>query len=204
MEQTHKNDLVPEQKSGAKTDIEATQTFSSVEEASEFYKLCRQRLLNINEWGNLAGVASADFILTDSSGNELTRNEANVGDHFKINIPGPGTVSGEGYDWVQIENIEANSSNADESVAIQVRPASSPTNANSDVAHFFTDDATSTFVVERRGTTVYAGVHGRNEKRNTKAEAVVDKTRNAMVALGAVAGFSDVQWKSLVNGILGK
>src|SRR5687767_1341785 len=137
MEQTDKNELVPEQKAGAKTDIESTQSFNSLDEAKEFYNLCKQRLLNINDWGKLAGVASADFKLTDKAGNELQRHEAHVGDMFKINIPGPGTVTGEGYDWVQIENINPDSSHADESLAIQVRPASAPTNSNTDVAHFF-------------------------------------------------------------------
>lgn len=205
MEQTDKNEIIPEQKTGAKTDIESSHELSSLEEAREFFKVCRLRLLNVNDWGKLAGVASADFKLTDASGNEIQRPEAQVGDHFKINIPGPGTVTGEGYDWVKIESIEDNTNdNADEALAIRVRPATSPVNANPDVAHFFTDEATSSFVVERRGNAVYAGVHGRNEKPNTKADAAVDKTRNAMVALGAMAGFSNVQWKKLVNGVLGK
>jgi hypothetical protein len=47
-------------------------------------------------------------------------------------------------------------------------------------------------------------VHGRNEKPNTEANAVIDKTRNTMVATGAIVGFSSAQWKSLVNGLLGK
>ena len=49
---------------------------------------------------------------------------------------------------------------------------------------------------------ITAGVYGRNEVPNTKSEAVMDKVRNAAVALGAILGASRVQWESLVHGIL--
>jgi hypothetical protein len=58
--------------------------------------------------------------------------------------------------------------------------------------------------VQRTGKVVSAEVHGRNEKPNTDANAVIDKARNTMVATGAIVGFSSTQWKSLVNGLLGK
>jgi hypothetical protein len=71
------------------------------------------------------------------------------------------------------------------------------------VAHFFSDEATSNFIVQRRGLEVIAAVLGRNEKPNTGAEKIIDKARNTAVATGAVTAFSKLQWKSLVNGLLG-
>ena len=57
-------------------------------------------------------------------------------------------------------------------------------------------------MVKREHTTVTAGVYGRNEKPNTKAETITDKARNTAVATGAITGFAKLQWKSLVNGLV--
>ncbi|MBC8052817.1 MAG: hypothetical protein H7Y13_07110 [Sphingobacteriaceae bacterium] len=70
------------------------------------------------------------------------------------------------------------------------------------MAHFFKDDASSTFLVQRNGLTVKAEVHGRNEQANTNTEKFIDKARNILVAAGAMLGFSDFQWKSLVKGLI--
>ena len=70
------------------------------------------------------------------------------------------------------------------------------------MAHFYTDEATSNFIVKREGTKVTAGVYGRNEKPNVKTETIIDKVRNAVVGTGAVTAFSKIQWKALVNGLL--
>lgn len=86
--------------------------------------------------------------------------------------------------------------------ALRVRPAPSPLNDRPDVAHFLSDSATSTFFVEQRGTAVTAGVLGRNERPNTEADRLADKVRNAAVAVGAWAGFADVQWEKLVEGLM--
>jgi hypothetical protein len=198
-------EIIPQQEKGAKTDIESSVECGTVEEAKELFQNAKLRLLNVNNWHHLCGAVTATFKLTDEAGNEVNT-EAETGKYFKIDIPGPGTVTGEGYDWVRIEKIEdkEEASTSDEIVAIKVRPAGNPNNTKTDVAHFFTDEATSSFIVQRTGKVVSAEVHGRNEKPNTDANAVIDKTRNTMVATGAIVGFSSAQWKSLVNGLLGK
>jgi hypothetical protein len=35
-------------------------------------------------------------------------------------------------------------------------------------------------------------------------ETLIDKLRNATIATGAISGFSKLQWKSLVNGLVKK
>jgi hypothetical protein len=192
-------EVVPEHNNGIQTNTESSIQLSNEQEAQKFYEEAKQRLLNINSWHQYAGNASADFSLTDDKGNPINRSPQK-GDYFKIDIPGPGTDTGEGHDWVQVEAIEED----EDSIGIRVRPVTNPTNDRKDVAHFFSEDATSTFIVKRQGKKITAGVYGRNEKPNTNTETLKDKLRNAAIATGAISGFSKLQWKSLVNGLIKK
>jgi len=197
-------DKIPNQHTGAKTDNFASVSFSTVDEAKQMYNIAKSRLLNVNEWNRIAAGISATFTLTDQSGNQVNA-IPEKGNYFQIDLPAPGTITGDGFDWVQVESVEeTNDNNNEEVIAIRVRPASNPAKTNEDVAHFFTDEATSSFIVSRKGKTVTAEVHGRNEKANTEAESIIDKTRNALVAAGAKAGISSIQWKNLVNGLIGQ
>jgi len=192
-------EVIPENNKGIQTNTESSIELATEKEAKDFYKIVRERLLRVNKWHQYAGSATADFQLTDEKGNPVER-VPQKGDHFKIKIPGPGTVTGEGNDWVQIEEIEED----DNFIGIRVRPATNPTNDRKDVAHFFDEESTSSFLAKREGKRVTAGVYGRNEKPNTDTETVVDKVRNAAIATGAISGFSKLQWKSLVNGLVKK
>jgi flagellar hook-basal body complex protein FliE len=201
MSNTKSEPIIPEQQKGGSSDTDATETFDSAQQAKDFYNIVKQRLQQVNNWQKWAGAATATFQLTDAQGNDVDRT-VQEGDHFKIDIPGPGPVTGDGFDWVQVETIKETVEPDSEEIAIQVRPATNPNNDRQDVAHFFSDEASSCFIVKREGATVTAAVHGRNEKPNTNAEKVVDKARNAAVATGAITAFSKLQWKSLVNGLV--
>jgi hypothetical protein len=194
-------DMVPENEQGAKTDTFYAVDLKSLEEAKRMYEAAKHRLLNISAWHTYAGTGTADFKLTDQQGN-LVQRLAQERDHFQIEIPGPGSKTGDGFDWVQIESIEENHTEDCEFTAIKVRPATNPNNRDSAIAHFFDENASSTFIVKREGLTLNAEVHGRNEKLNTNTENIVDKARNIMVAAGAMLGFSNIQWKSLTRGLL--
>jgi len=193
--------IVPDSHTGASSNNEHSIVESDLESAKQLFQLARIRLLNVNGWHQLSGVASAVFQLTDETGKQVDR-PAKLGDHFKIDIPGPGSITGEGDDWVQIEAIEEKSTDNSEVIAIRVRPTSNPQNSKADVAHFFSDEASSTFSVMRNGTTVTAAVYGRNEKPNLNADSLLDKLRNAVVGASAIAGMNKPQWKSLVIGLL--
>jgi hypothetical protein len=195
--------IIPPHDSGIQTNTESSEELETEKEAKDFYFTVRQRLMDVNNWQNIAGKATASFQLTDKSGKEVQR-EVQKGDHFKIDIPGPGSVSGQGFDWVQIEAIEDDHNEESPFTAIRVRPATNPLNENKDVAHFFSEDTTSTFMVKREGKKVTAGVYGRNEKPNTSTQTQIDKIRNTAIAGGAITGFSKIQWKSLVNGLVKK
>jgi hypothetical protein len=197
----HPEEIVPEQTGGTAVDVEDSLQFTNELEAKSFFELVKGRLLSIKNWREIAGALSAGFTLTNEQGQEID-DLPKAGNYFKINIPAPGIITGEGYDWVQVEEVKEESDSGGESVAIRVRPAPSPVNERKDVAHFYTDEATSNFIVKREGTKVTAGVYGRNEKPNVKADTLLDKARNAIVGSGAVSGFSKLQWKALVNGLL--
>ena len=196
-------ELIPLQQTGAESNIEETQQLNSDEEAQAFFMTVKERLQSVNNWHKYAGSLTADFKLCDADGNEVQRS-VQKGDHFKIDIPGPSPATGDGYDWVRVEEINEVKEPSNESISILVRPATNPNNNRHDVAHFFSDAATSCFMVSRHGTEVKAAVYGRNEKPNTHTEKVVDTVRNTAVASGAVGGFAGLQWKSLVSGLLKK
>jgi hypothetical protein len=100
-----REDIVPEQMKGMESNTESARTLDHAKQAMDFFEVVKKRLRNVNHWHAYAGVGTADFRLTDDNGHELDR-PVEKGDFFRIDIPGPGTKTGEGYDWVQVEAIE--------------------------------------------------------------------------------------------------
>ena len=100
-----KNQSIPHQKKGAKSDTSHSVKFKTITQAKTFFKVAENRLLDVSKWHLLSGMGSATFTLTDNSGGKLRR-KAREGDYLRIDIPGPGSKKGDGYDWVKIELIE--------------------------------------------------------------------------------------------------
>jgi hypothetical protein len=198
-----KKPTVPKQRAGAKKDIEHVVENTDNDSARKLFMIARNRLVNVNQWHEYATGISAAFRLCDQNGDEVNRT-AEKGDYFKIDLPGPGSNEGKGFDWARIEKIEdrSDSTGDQEYIGIRVRPTSNPKEKGEDIAHFFKDDSTSSFVIERRGKLVTAAVYGRNEKPNIQTHNVVDKIRNAVIGATAILGFSNLQWKNLVKGLL--
>ncbi|TKC07112.1 hypothetical protein [Pedobacter frigoris] len=205
--QTNKEDIepgaahVPPQHTGSEMNAVEKIELASEAEAVHFFKTVKERLLDVNRWTEIAGGVMSDFFLTDAEGN-LVHRKATSGDHIRIDIPGPGTQTGGGYDWVTIEEIKAQVLDDAEVLSMTVRPSANPLTRGEDTAHFLTDEATSTFQVKCIGRTIYAEEHGRNEVPNTDTESTIDNIRNTFVGWGAKAGFSYPQWKTLVKGLL--
>ena len=177
---------------------------ATVQDAIETYNRACSRMLNPPVWEELTAGMNVSFRLANISGKEVKRLAA-VNDYFKINLPGPGSPSGEGHDWVKVETIEENTApDADDSLAMRLRACSNPGSNAEAVAHFFNGEATSTFIVSRKGKRVSFSYHGRNETANTDDVPVLDTMRNAVIALGARAGLSDVFWNALVKAMLQK
>jgi len=198
-------DNIPAQHEGVKTDTTSSVKFNTEPDAVKHFTTVKSRFLNISKWGDVSGKGSADFQLTDSLGNDVSR-APKEGDHIRIDIPAPGTDKGNGYEWVRIETLDEQSDSAaqKEYIAIQVSPVPSPQNNSNSTAHFFHPGATSTFIIKRSGLVIHASVHGRNEKPNTDASGIFNKIRNFFIAIGAMLGISKIQWKSLVKGLVKK
>ncbi len=201
MNENHHSQGIPAQESGAAINAENSREFKDLNGACEFYKIVKNRVLDVNNWQKLAGKVLASFQLTNDRGERLNR-PARQGDYLKIDIPGPGPKAGDGYDWVQIEELKEQNEGETESISIMVRPARDPSNSSDDVSHFFSKESTSTFKAIREGTKISASIHDRNAKPNTDVNSIADKARNAAVGAGAISVFAKIQWKSLVDGLL--
>ncbi|WGQ10681.1 hypothetical protein QG516_03305 [Pedobacter gandavensis] len=192
---------VPPQEIGSKMDAVEKIELESESEAIHFFQTVKDRLLDVNRWAEFAGGASSNFYLTDRNG-VLVHRMATDGDRIKIDIPGPGTKTGNGFDWVTIDEIRSQIIDGAEVLSMIARPSDNPLNSSMDTAHFLSDKATSTFQVKRVGRIIYAEEHGRNEVPNTETDHALDNVRNTLVGWGAKIGFSYPQWKALVNGLL--
>ena len=193
--------LVPENREGKAITAEASKRCADESAAEALYRKAKQRLLSVHGWAKIAGALSADFQLTDDTGKETDR-QVQAGDHFRIDITGPGSKAGEGYDWARVEDVREVHLNDVDSIAILVRPAANPQTPNPNVAHFFSEKSSSTFTVTREGNLVSAAIYDRNIEANEETEEPLDKLRNAVVGLGAKHGFSKLQWQALAEAFL--
>src|SRR5437764_8035780 len=98
------NNIVPSQYTGKDTEAEASTELQNDADAMNFYHIAKKRLLQVNQWHQLAGLISAKFQLTDENGAEIDQ-EAQQGNYIRVDVPGPGSKEGNGYDWVLIEEL---------------------------------------------------------------------------------------------------
>jgi hypothetical protein len=192
---------VPEQTIGAEINASSTETFESEALASTHYSLVKARLLDVNKWYEYAKLPLSSFKLFDHACRVADR-AATEGDYIRIDIPGPGTKTGHGYDWVQIETIIEESNEHASVFSMTVRPSAHPLSDDHHTAHFLTEVASSTFQVKRLEKAVTAEQHGRNELPNTDTAHTFDNFRNTVVGWSSMLGFSYPQWKGLVKGII--
>ncbi len=191
---------IPKQVSGKSLDCFKTVNLSSQEEATRFFERIRSRLLDVNRWNEITKAPSATFTIKDASSRTMER-MVQKRDYIRIDIPGPGLPSAKGYDWVQVEDITQTADTEGASILLTLRPSADPTQDSKDTAHFFKQLATSSFLVEQKGSHIYLHYAGRNEIINTDNVSVLDNLRNFMVGLGAKMGASFPQWKALVEGL---
>lgn len=198
--QTAAVQLIPAQTEGEHNDVESTVTCASIEEAHSVYKLVKERLKNISNWHQFVGQLGSTFGVTDAQGNEIYK-IAEEGDLFYIDMPGPGSIAGSGYDWVRIEKLTEHTEDELEYIVITVRPVDNPKKHDAGTAHFFSHKSTNTFITERYGNKVSTGVFGRNEMPNIEGN-IVDKVRNIAVGLAARHGLSAPHWQVFAESIL--
>ncbi|RPD43177.1 hypothetical protein [Chitinophaga barathri] len=194
---------IPPQLTGNSTNDCQSIILPSKDQARLLFEKAMNRLLSVNKWKEFCGNGGASFQLISGEGLPQDRT-AVPGDYIRINVPGPGSREGAGFDWVMVEDIREQIYVPDASFSfiMRVRPAARPGQPKGRISHFFKQYATSSFMVELKGREVKAGVYGRNEVPNTAVRKVWDKIRNFFTATAAMMGYSHFQWKKLVNGIL--
>lgn len=193
---------IPAQHTGVKSSTVYTVRTDGVASAHYMFEKAKKNLLDVNNWQKIAGPSTAEFKVIGRKGDE-THGWAEEGSYLRITIPAvPGSSAGDGYDWVRVEAIRNVKKVGYECITMQVRPTVPPFSNQKQVAHFFSDDATSTFYLERKKNRIRAAVFGRNEKPNTEVHNFFTRIRNVMIALGAMIGFNKPQWRNLVRGWL--
>lgn len=201
MKQQDFTGLVPEQYTGKEIEAEASVELMDESQASLFYETAKERLLNVNNWHEVAGLISAKFQVISPEGGEVSRH-AEKGDYFKIDIPGPGSKEGDGFDWVIVEDMKEVNDGEIECIGFRVRPSKNPFGDKPETAHFYSHESTSTFTVTREGKTVRAWIIDRNLSPNVNPESLADKIRHSAVGSGAIGIFSKIQWQGLADGLI--
>lgn len=194
---------VPAQKIGSEINASSTETLATLEEALSHFDVVTNRLFDVNKWFDHAKLPISSFKLFDHNCRVADR-LAMEGDYIRIDIPGPGTKTGQGYDWVVVEAILEERNTDAAVVSMRVRPSAHPLSSDQHTAHFLTDVASSTFQVKRSGLTIIAEQHGRNELPNRDTAHTLDNLRNTFVGWSSKLGFSYPQWKGLVKGLVKK
>jgi hypothetical protein len=195
--------LIPEHNEGKQNDLQFSANFNNREEAVDCFKRAHKRLLNPGVWHELGGVFSGEFVLVNETGNQPSR-VAEIGDMYRIDLPGPGPKAGNGYDWVRIDAIDDRSDETaeEELFSIRVMPTNNPYDKAPVTAHFFKAGASSTFVVKRTHNEVTAYYHGRNEVTNNETGNTADNVRNSLMSTAALAGLSELQWSAMIKALL--
>lgn len=194
---------IPQQKIGAQSNTISEITLNTEDEAINHFETVKKRFLDVNSWEFFAGEEKASFSLRNGEG-ELLLENPKIGNYFRIQIPGLNNLTGNGFDWVKIEELQEEKSENSECIYIRVRPTKDPTSTDNKTAHFFDDKATSNFMIKREGNKITAEVYGRNEKPNTEDLSTLEKVRNFLVAVGGMIAGSKFQWKSLTEGLIKK
>src|SRR5678816_3050432 len=98
-------EIVPTQFAGQEIEVEATKKLKDEAYAKSLYNVAKKKLLDVNNWKKIAGALTAQFQIINEKGEEVTR-DVRKGDYLRINIPGPGSKEGDGYDWVHVEELK--------------------------------------------------------------------------------------------------
>ncbi len=201
MNQRDHLEIIPAQFTGQEIEVKTIKELNDEATAKSLYNVAKKKLLDVNNWNKTAGAITAQFQLIDEKGEEVSR-EVKKGDFLRINIPGPGSKEGDGYDWVLVEELKEINKGSLQSVGFRVRPNENPFSEKTETAHFYSKEATSSFIITRENSKLISWIIDRNLLPNTESDSLVDKLRDVVVGVSAIAGFSKVQWQGLADGLI--
>ena len=193
--------IVPTQFAGQEIEVEATKELKDEADAKSLFDAAKKKLLDVNNWKKIAGTITAQFQIIDEEGEEVNR-DVKKGDYLRINIPGPGSKEGNGYDWVLVEELKEINKESLQSIGFRVRPNENPFGEKNETSHFYSKEATSSFIICRNNSQLISWIVDRNLLPNTESGSLVDKVRDFIVGLSAIAGLSKVQWQQLADGLI--
>lgn len=175
----------------------SSRTFPDEAAAKQEFLHAKERLFNVNGWSDIPGLANSGFQLYSASGQPLDRRQVQSGDFIEIDLPGPLPMY-----WVEVLDVKVE----DDKGEFTVKPSQDPTGEEDPetTAHFFQEDARSTFMVERRGNKLVAKEIGTDEAINKEEPEAGDKGfLNTVVSEGGWAFFQEYQWKNLTDYLVG-
>ncbi|MDO5510859.1 MAG: hypothetical protein Q4F57_09200 [Weeksellaceae bacterium] len=187
----------PHQTSGNSLNTIEQLEFQNGSLAQQHFVCVKNRLLDINNWFTICDNTHSKFCLCGIDGLEKS-SALQAGDFIRIEVKGPQNTSGDGDDWVMVENII----DKPNEFSFRVRPCSAPTNNSDKIAHFFDERSTNTFGVRCTDRYVIVEINGRNEHINSEGLDMANSLRNTAMALGGFLFGSKSQWEKLAQGLL--
>ncbi|MCU7619314.1 hypothetical protein NZ698_19205 [Chryseobacterium sp. PBS4-4] len=188
-------DLVPINRKGSENNAVAFLNCQSETEAFEKFKKLSQNLLKINDWNVKGGKNPTEFSIYNKDKSQSVQEN----DLVKIKIPAPENKLGNGFDWIVVKKIQIIEKTDVKVFLLQMKPNSCPENSNKKTAHFYMEDASSTFILSKKNDTIQFSIHGRNEIPNTKKIGFLNSCRNFFVANGGIFGGSKLQWQDFAE-----
>ncbi|RZM21059.1 MAG: hypothetical protein EOO88_34390, partial [Pedobacter sp.] len=94
---------IPEQTVGSEINARAEVSFDDPQAVHSHYEIVKGRLLDVNGWCHHAKLPVTSFKLFDEKCRVAER-LVQEKDYIRIDIPGPGPKTGQGYDWVVVES----------------------------------------------------------------------------------------------------
>jgi hypothetical protein len=173
---------------GKNKTFQAEQRFFSSETAQNQFAGAIKRLLNINKWTEESGIR-ATFLLYDNTGQEKKADKPEIGDYFKVILPGVPLEN-----WMQVTDIKTSIHSAE----FTAHPCANPQENHPEItAHFFVKETSSTFRVNVDGTRIKAYQIGLNEKINNHEQAGSRALANTLIAEAGWNGMQFIQWENL-------
>jgi hypothetical protein len=162
--------------------------------ARQVFSECVQRLFDVNSWSSISAFTS-DFVLHDSSGTPKPGSPVQIDDYVRISLPGPVPES-----WVRVTSLVAEENLAE----FTVHPCHEPGSQSTETRHFFRQESSSTFRVERQENSVVASEIGRDERINNEGgQAGEHALINTAIAEMGWLFYQEIQWKALTDYLVG-
>ena len=157
--------------------VRVERNFASAPEAENNFAAFKRKLCRIDEWNAHSALTSFEHF--DEAGAKAERETARIGDFVRVTLTGTGKS-----DWVKIVRIDE----AADEMILTLQPSYNPLEKEADenvTSHFFTDESTNNFCLQRKDSTVIFYVVGVDEKPNTRdTKNIIETVRNAATERG--------------------